>query len=179
MANSARLSRWPWLIVLLLMTSGCAITIEPAWHPRPPHPPDPNGLNGVPGGPVNPNLPGKGMPPPTNPPGLPGTSADQLSLLLQRLQNIEDDRKAMAMRLTALETQLREKDQAVTQAGYEVQASALQMKKSRDDLQQWKSELSEMRNRIRTIEQENRLTVEVLIKALEQFVEKEPTRSRP
>jgi|SRR5579859_1891645 len=178
MACSAWMPRWAWLILLLLATSGCAITIEPAWRPRP-HP-DPNKVADplAPLGPGNPAGPGPRPLPPVNPPGLPGTAADQMSFLMQRLQNIEDDRKAMTMRLTAMETQLREKEQAVTQAGYEVQASALQMKKSRDDLHQWKGELSELRNRIRTIEQENRLTVEVLIKALEQFVEKEPTKTR-
>jgi TolA-binding protein len=161
---------------MLLVSSGCAISIEPAWHPRPRN--DPNNPPIAPG---NPGVPGKGMPPlppPTNPPGIPGTAADQMSLMMQRMQNLEDDRKAMTMRLTAMETQLREKEQAVSQAGYEVQSSAMQMRKSREDLQQWKLELTEMRNRIRTIEQENRLTVEVLIKALEQFVEKDPGKTR-
>jgi len=180
MANPAWLRTGAWL--MLLASSGCTISIEPGWHPRPHadpnNPPIPPGAPGAPG---NPAIPGKGvppLPPAVNPPGLPGTAADQTSFMLQRMQNIEDDRKAMMMRLTTLEMQLREKDQAVTQAGYEVQSSTLQMRKSREELQQWKAELTEMRNRIRTIEQENRLTVEVLIKALEQFVEKEPTKAR-
>ena len=183
MANSgwARLGRWLPLL-LFLVTTGCSITIDPWLHGKTPADPNKH-LEGPSLKPPDPGLLGpgtaaKGLPGPPQPQALP-PSSDQISLLMQRLATVEDDRKVQAARLQQLETQLREKEQAVTRATYEIQESTTQTKKTRDDLQRWKSEMEDLRMRVRTMENENKITLDAILKTLEQFIDKDSVKHRP
>jgi septal ring factor EnvC (AmiA/AmiB activator) len=118
-----------------------------------------------------------GRPPGPVPPGAAaaagGTSSEQMAMMMQRLASSEDDRKALAGRLQQLETQLREKDQAVVQTSYEVQESTKQMKRTRDDLARWKQDMDGLRTKLASIERENKLTLEAILKTLEQYIDRE------
>jgi ABC-type transporter Mla subunit MlaD len=176
MANTrlASLSRWLPLLFLLAV-SGCTFNFDQPLRAKTPN--DPNKLlesaNQPP--PANSQIAAaqaaaKGLPPP------PGPSPDQISQLLQRLASVEDDRKIQAARLNQVETQLRDKDQAVIRATYEIQDSTAQMKKAREDVLRWKTEMDDLRGKLRTIEQENKLTLDAILRTLEQYIDKEAPR---
>ncbi len=172
--------------LLLAALAGCTVSIEPGLHGK--GPPDPaKGPDGpLAGNPVvvgQAPVPRPGGPPgppgAVGTPGAPGTAADQYSALIQRLQVLEEERRVAAERMLALEKQLRDKDQAVVQTTFEVQESTRQMKKAREDLVRWKSEMNELRGKLRMMEQENRVTLEAILKTLEQYIDREPAKVRP
>lgn len=178
MRPSARLSPAIGLGLLALSwCAGCTISVQPAWRSTVPAPPAayPDGTPGRPlpppqGMPPNPNLP---------PPGF--ASPDQISFMQQRLHSIEDEKKSYAARVQQLEVQLRDKDQAVVQTGFEVQESTKQLKRTREEVLRWKNEMDDLRARLRTIERENKGTLEAILKTLEQHLgenTKEPWKTQ-
>jgi TolA-binding protein len=156
------------VLALTVCLSGCALTLEPGFHGSrndPSKQADPAGMSGP--GPMGPY--GR-MPPPA--------TSDQISQMAQLLSKAEDDRKIQAAKLQQLEDQLREKNQTVVQAAYDVQDSLRQIKKTRDDLQRWRSEMEDLRAKVRTIEQENKVTLETILKTLEGYLEKDPWKNK-
>lgn len=157
--------------VLQLGCVGCTVSITPAWHANSPPPASAAAPNPV-------TAPTAGAPPggtPPIPPGAPGVMppAEQISLLAQKLSASEDERRALASRLHQVEVSLTEKNQTVVQAGYEVQESTKQMKRTREELERWRKEMDDMRTKFRTVERENRATLETILKALEQNAERQ------
>jgi hypothetical protein len=160
----------------VLLAAGCTMTFQPPIQFRriteiKPAPPPPDGVPpGTPAGPVSPYAAAR-QPLPPGPPN------EQVSLMLQRLAALEDDRKALAARLQAAEVQSRDKDQTVHQASYEIQESTKQLRKTREEMQRWKQEVDDLRTKVRGMEKENRSTLEGILKALEQTSDREALRS--
>jgi septal ring factor EnvC (AmiA/AmiB activator) len=175
MANTrlTSLGRWMPLFFLLAM-SGCTVSFGQGLRAKPAN--DPNKLPESPIQPLSANPPLAGQQLAKGQPQPPGPSSDQVSLLLQRLATVEDDRKIQAARLQQVENQLREKDQVVMRATYEIQDSTAQMKKAREDVHRWKTEMDDLRQKLRTMEQENKLTLDAILKTLEQYIDKETPR---
>lgn len=165
MANtSARPLRWLPMLGFLAMT-GCTISFGDALRGKGPNDHDPSRA-------PDSQAATKAASPPA-------ASADQVSQLLQRLGAMEDERKGLAVRLQSVEAQLRDKDRAVVQATYEIQESTNQMKKAREDLYRWKADMDDLRSKLRVMDQENKVTLEAILKSLEQYVDKEALRSKP
>jgi hypothetical protein len=163
-------ARWLPHISFLVMT-GCTISLDPGLHGKVNA--DPNKAADSPlQRAVNPNPAGQL---PAAPPTAvqPGPSNDQISILMQRLANIEDVRKVQDVRLQQVENQLREKEQSVVRASYEIQESTSQMKKARDDLHRWKTELDDLRLRLRAMETDHQVTLDAILKTLEQYIDKD------
>jgi hypothetical protein len=161
------------LFALVLGCCGCTISVQPcrSWKAAP---------DAIPGDPTYgvPAAARAPVPPPGLPQPPPGMSSEQMALLLQRLSTSDDDRKALGARLQQLEVQLRDKDQAVVQTTYEVQESTKQMKRTRDDLVRWKQDMDGLRVKLAGMERENKVTLEAILKTLEQYVEREKDTDR-
>ncbi|MFO0865828.1 MAG: hypothetical protein U0744_14450 [Gemmataceae bacterium] len=157
-----------WLFTLSL--TGCTVSFHPMGWGKPPHNEH-----------YTADWYGQGPPPPGGNPALanrppafiPNASANDLSLMLQKMSAIEDDRKTMAGKLQQVELQMREKDQAIVQATYEIQESTKQIRRTRDEMQNWKQEMDDMRGKLRNVERENRQTLETVVKTLETYLDRE------
>jgi septal ring factor EnvC (AmiA/AmiB activator) len=169
-------ARWLPLLCFLVMT-GCTISLDPGLRGKVNA--DPNkAADGPLQRAMNPNPAGQA---PAAPPAAvqPGPANDQISILMQRLANIEDVRKVQDVRLQQVENQLREKEQSVVRASYEIQESTTQMKKARDDLHRWKTELDDLRLRLRAMETDHQVTLDAILKTLEQYIDKDAPKHKP
>jgi len=97
---------------------------------------------------------------------------DRASVLTQKLTEQEDDRKALSGRLQFLEAQLQEKEQALVLAGGEMAAATEELVKTRKELQRWKQELAELRDKLRRTERDDKEALRAAIRMLEQMVER-------
>jgi len=160
-----------WLLALSL--TGCTVSFHPFGWGKPVHgdhySADWYGQGGPPPPGFNPALAGQSRPPVV----MPNVSANDLSLMLQKMSAIEDDRKTMAGKLQQVEVQMRDKDNAIVQATYEIQESTKQIRRTRDEMQTWKQEMDEMRSKVKNVERDNRQTLEGVVKALESFLDRE------
>ncbi|MBX9677693.1 MAG: hypothetical protein K2X38_02935 [Gemmataceae bacterium] len=159
-----------WLLALSL--TGCTVSFHPMGMGKPSHndhySADWYG-QGVPPPGVNPALANQGRPPMV----MPNVSSNDVSLMLQKMSAIEDDRKTMSGKLQQVEVQMREKDQAIVQATYEIQESTKQIRRTRDEMQNWKQEMDDMRGKLRNVERENRQTLETVVKTLESYLDRD------
>jgi septal ring factor EnvC (AmiA/AmiB activator) len=172
MAYSAWAHPARWLPLLcFLVLPGCSVSFDPGLRGKTNA--DPNKLGDAPlQRPLNPIPPGQmPAPPVATPPAAPPN--DQISFLMQRLATVEDDRKIQAARLQQVENQLREKEQSVVRATYEIQESATQMKKARDDLHRWKTDLDDLRVKLRAMEADHKVTLDAILRTLEQYIDKD------
>jgi uncharacterized coiled-coil protein SlyX len=181
------------LVVPLLGSLGCTISILPAWHspattPATPAypitPPIPGSALPNPGGPGGPGGPPGSLLPPLSqgpPPITSRSPSDYVSQLSERLAGAEDSRAALANRVQVLETALRDKDQAVLQTSHEVQESTKQMRRTREELQRLKQELDDSRAKNLATYREYKNTLDAFLKALEDNVEpgRSPLKFRP
>jgi chromosome segregation ATPase len=103
----------------------------------------------------------------------PAPANEQISLMSNRLQATEDDRRVLAARLQQLESRLQEKEKVIVLSNYEVQEAARQVSQTRDELKRWKQEMETLRTQLRSSEKENKGTLETMIRTLEQFMERE------
>jgi hypothetical protein len=184
------------VLVPLLGSLGCTISITPAWHmpaatPAPgsyPYPVTPMPGSGA--GIANPNMPPGAMPPGAMPPGamsppgaimpqpLPARGAgDAYSLMQERLLSAEDSRQALANRVQVLQEALRAKDQDVLQTSHEVQESTKQMRRTREELLRLKQELDDSRAKSQATYREYKDTLGAFLKALEENVD--PGKTTP
>jgi septal ring factor EnvC (AmiA/AmiB activator) len=168
-------ARWLPLVGFLVMT-GCTVSLDPGLRGKVNA--DPNkAADGSLQRAVAPNLLGQT---PAAPSAVaPGPPNDQISFLMQRLASVEDDRKVQAVRLLQVENQLREKEQSVVRASYEIQETTSQMKKARDDLHRWKTELDDLRQRLRSMETDHQVTLDAILKTLEQYIDKDTPKHKP
>jgi len=128
----------------------------------------------TPGG-AGPYGPGAGM----GPGGFPGSQSEQAAFFSQRMADIEDERKVLAIRITQLDSQLREKDRALVQASFELQEATSQIARTREDIDRWKGEMEKVRTKLRSVEKDSKVTLETLIHSLEQFLDRNPEARRP
>ena len=98
---------------------------------------------------------------------------EQISQMSQRLASADDDRKVLASRLHMVETQLEVKEKALAAATQEIQEATAQVVRTRNDLQQWKKDTKVLRDRLGSMEKDNRETMETMIKTLEQVLERD------
>ncbi len=146
-----------------LTLTGC-ITL-PLWPQAPPAP------GGVP--------PSPAPPIPTDPVHLAGYAPAQppeerVSLLIQQLAAAEDQKRVVTGRLQYLESQVDEKERAITTAAQQVGATTEEMTRLSQEVQRWKAEVTAARERVRALEQENRETLEMVVNVLQQAVERKP-----
>jgi chromosome segregation ATPase len=103
---------------------------------------------------------------------------EKISLLLQQVSAQEDDKKVLAARLEQFSVQLEEKERALAQANREIKAATAQIVSARNDLQNWKKDAIALRDKMGSMEKENRETLEAIIKTLEKTLsDKEGARS--
>lgn len=120
-------------------------------------------------------LPGPARPP-VGPEGMPvqGPSGpEQVSFLSQRLADQEDERRVLQTRFRQAEEHLQEKDRALAQALGEVQQATREVARTREELQRWQREMTALRQRLRNMEQDNKTTLETIIRTLETFMDQE------
>jgi hypothetical protein len=92
---------------------------------------------------------------------------ERISLLTQRLAADEDDKKVLAARLEQVAAQLDEKERALGLANREIKDATAQIVRARNELQNWKKDAAALRDKMGTMEKENRDTLETIIKTLE------------
>jgi chromosome segregation ATPase len=88
----------------------------------------------------------------------------------KRLNAIEEDRKSLVLRLQQLESALEEKDRILALASQEVQASSVEVQRTRAELEQWKKEMTGIRDKARASEQESATAIQGVVGLLEQMV---------
>jgi hypothetical protein len=154
-------------IALSLCVTGCTISIQPWTKPvtvtTPATPLDPNG---APGGmiPVGPQMP-QGLRPNPLAPTTPAAGNEAMSQLIKQFNEAEDLRRALQEQVQTLKKQLSDRDGQLKLASWEMDESANKLKKTRDEFRTWETEMSELRERVRKLE-ENRRTVNALIEEI-------------
>jgi hypothetical protein len=166
LANRGTLKRWlvPWSLIVAF---GCSL---PAGHSPGAQPTVADSVSQW-WGAAHPEHPPEQEMPLPQPRTLPMN--EQISMMSQRLASAEDDRKVLASRLHLIETQLEEKEKALAMATREIQESTAQVVRARNELQQWKKDTKGLRDRVATMEKENRETLETMVKTLEQVLERD------
>jgi exonuclease VII large subunit len=155
---------------LLLLACGCSTpdtglpAADPVSHWQAPHPSQPGGTSSS-----DPATPLHQPRPLVN---------DQNSLLSQRVASAEDDRKVLAARLQLVETQLEEKEKALAEATREIQEATAQTVRTRNELQQWKKDMTSLRDQFSNMDKDHRETLETIIKTLEQVLDHEKLPSK-
>lgn len=151
------------LAVILICVEGCTISIQPWSKPVAVAPAPPDGMppGMVPVGPQNPLLT-KGGPAPM--PTAPGTN-EALSQLIKQYNEAEDHRKALLEQVNALKKQVKDRDEKLHHASYEMEESTQKIKRTRDEFRQWEGEMTELRERVRKLE-DNRRAVGSLIEEI-------------
>src|SRR5262249_12375701 len=95
--------------------------------------------------------------------------------LADKLTEAEQEKARLTARLRQVETQLAEKDRALSQANRDLQASADEVARTRGELQRWNQEMANLRAKMNATEKENVATLQAITKALEQMAD----RNRP
>src|SRR5207244_965428 len=138
-------------LAMLLSVGGCCW--QDLFHlggsqQSPPGPASPGGAVGGPAaGPAN----GWQGPTPTPLPG-PGDLNEQMSLQAQKLRASEDNNRILAIRLSQVDAQVRERDKALMQASFEIKEATNQITRSREELQRWKHEMETLRGKLGSME---------------------------
>lgn len=110
---------------------------------------------------------------PEGPPAAGPSGPEHVSFLSQRLADQEDERRILQTRLRQMEEHLQEKDRALAQALGEVQQATREVARTREELQRWQREMTALRQRLRSMEQDNKTTLETIIRTLETFMDQE------
>jgi outer membrane murein-binding lipoprotein Lpp len=118
-------------------------------------------------------------PPAAEPPSLVGTrlqtpeieTATKKALeLTRRLGESEAERKQLASRVADLEAAGKEKDIALEQARTEIQSARTQMVRAREDLEEWKREITALRDKLRGADEENLQTLQTAVSLMHQIL---------
>lgn len=91
----------------------------------------------------------------------------------------DDQRKVWQTRITWLEQQVEEKDNALQLAATEISNSTEEVARTRKELQRWKQEVTDLRDRLKTVETENKDALAAAVRMLENLLERVPERSEP
>lgn len=144
-------TRAHWLSLgLLAGTAGCTISIQPWTKPG----------HAVPG-PGDPVVPAGGPPPGMLPPNaLPRTAPpvnmpnEQISQILKTMSEAEEQRRALLERNQTLMQQIKERDDGLRRAVFEIDGAAKQVRRAQEDLRQWHGEMDDLRDRMKRLEVE-------------------------
>jgi hypothetical protein len=106
------------------------------------------------------------------------TAADRAVELTQKLLAAEEEKKALTLRAQQLESalqntekSLQDKERALAQTGEEIQAASIAVARTQADLQHWRQEIVGLRERLRSAEKENLVTLQSVAACLEQLLE--------
>jgi hypothetical protein len=148
------------LSVLVLIAAGCTVSIQPWTKPTAPAP------NDLPPG--HPNAPANfiGPVPRALPPGMTAPNANEAtSQLVQKLNDSEDQRRALENQLSTLKKQVKDREESLQQASYAVADSSKDLRRTREEFRQWQTEMDELRDRLRKLE-DYRATLKPLIEEI-------------
>jgi hypothetical protein len=175
---------------LLCATAGCTVSVQPWTKQHAPAPPDPAaGALAGPGGfkapppgtlPPGPNganpFPAAGYPPsgygqgpyPQNQ----GQANESTAQLIKLNNDLEDSRRALLDQVQTLKKQARERDENLQHASYEMEESAKQTKRTREEMRQFGAEVDDLRDRVRKLE-EMKVALKPLIEEIMFHLERE------
>ena len=157
--------------LLLLLTAGCTISIQPWSKPAAPAGNVPLDVNGQPL-PYNPLMPGgpTGGPPKSlyPPPQMFGNN-EALNSLQMKLAEAEDRLNTIQPALFQLKKEKGKLEVQSNELAGEIQNTLTQIKHLRQELKQWKGEAEEMSGRIQKLE-ENRATMKLLLDRVEMYL---------
>ena len=153
------MARWPnwgkrmWPALLLAVAAGCTVSVQPWTRPvaAPTHAePGPAGAAGFKAPMPTPYAPG--YPPGAYPPN---TSAanESVSQLIKQLNETEDQRKALYEQVQTLKKISRDRDDNLQHASYEMEESTKQIKRTREEVRQFGTEMDDLRDRLRKLEE--------------------------
>ena len=94
-------------------------------------------------------------------------------LAAQRLQPPEEERRVVQQRMQMLEATVLDQERALSQANNDMKAATDEVARARKELQQWKSEMAGLRDRLRNSEKENLATLQSMVALVEQMVDHE------
>ena len=184
-------------VLLLGPTSGCTISVQP-WTKPHPGAPAPDAAAGAPTSafkaPMPSPFPGSypqvtpppgGYPPNSYPPNpyspagysSQSTSNESVAQLIKQLNETDDQRKALLDQVQTLKKHSRERDDNLQHASYEMEESAKQLKRTREEVRQFAGELDELRDRMRKLE-EMRTALKPLIDEIMFHLEREKDAAR-
>ncbi len=155
--------------LLLTFTAGCTVSIQP-WTKSavpPPTPPGPIPESALP----FPNSAGLQTTSATRPPNT-NPGLESLLQLNKQLTAVEEHRSALQEQVQDLKRQLKDKDGELRRASHDVEDSTKYVKRTREDFRQWQTEMDELRERIRKLE-ENRAALRPLIDEILHQLERE------
>jgi chromosome segregation ATPase len=98
------------------------------------------------------------------------TATEKALELSKKLTEAESERNRLAARVEALESSVKAKDQALELARGEIQVARTEMARARQDLEQWKLEISALRDRLRGADEENVQTLQTAVALLQQIL---------
>jgi hypothetical protein len=102
-----------------------------------------------------------------------GAINEELSHLSQQMRDAEENKRVLATRVRQLENQIHDKDQALKLAAAEIQDATEQIASTRKELKRWKEEMEGLRGKLRSVERDNKTTLEAIIRTLEQFLDRD------
>ena len=131
----------------------------------------------VPPGPPYGSAPFNGAAPRPLPPNL-AAANDSASQLVRQLNDLDEHRKVLLDQVQAMKKQLKERDDNVQRANYEMEESTRSMKRNIDEFHQWQAEMDDLRERLRKLE-DYRATLKPLIEEIIHQLdrEKEPPKT--
>ena len=100
-----------------------------------------------------------------------------MAQLIKQLNETDDQRKALLDQVQTLKKAARERDDNLQHASYEMEESAKQLKRTREEVRQFTSELSDLRDRMRKLE-EMRASLKPLIDEIMFHLEHEKTAAK-
>jgi chromosome segregation ATPase len=98
------------------------------------------------------------------------TATEKALELSRKLIEVESERNRLAARVETLESSAKSKDQALEQARGEIQVARTEMARARQELEQWKLEISALRDRLRGADEENIQTLQTAVALLQQIL---------
>ncbi|MFO0966563.1 MAG: hypothetical protein U0793_13400 [Gemmataceae bacterium] len=108
-----------------------------------------------------------------------GGYSEQIAYWTQRATALEEDKKTFGARMAQLEMQLRDKDRALVQASHELEDATAQVARTREDLARWKEDMEKTRAKLRAMEKDSKVTLETIIRTLEEYFERNGEVRRP
>lgn len=91
--------------------------------------------------------------------------------LKEKLNAAEEEKKVITARLLLLETALADKDRALRATEQEVQSATDELIKARKELENWRVQVLNLRDKLRNAEKENLATLQSIVSVLEQLLE--------
>ena len=158
---------------LLLSAGGCTVSVQPWTKPTG----GPNVADsGVPGLlPVG--FQGQMQRPGGAPTPAPAVNNEIFVQLTKQFNEADDHRKALLEQVQTLKKQVKDREDNLRHATYEIEESSTKLKHTREEFRQWETEMNELRERVKKLE-DNRRAVGQLIEEILNHLERprEPLR---